>query len=229
VKALTVRQPWASLLANGVKVIETRTRPTQYRGRFAIHAGAHAMSRPDPGDEMVGPWRKEDGRTLSRDGQCFDLPLGAIVGSAVLVDCLPIVARSDTPQSSHLLHVTWNEQDRLYRYDRGVAHHGPQNLGHYPVWEPTDLTDQLPLGDFTPGRWAWLIADAKPITERCPVCWGGRGTVTAGLCIDIDGNWWHEPFAASCPGCVPCPACHGNGACAPIPARGRLGWWEWTP
>lgn len=38
-KALTVKQPWASWIANGDKPLETRTWSTTYRGPLAIHAG----------------------------------------------------------------------------------------------------------------------------------------------------------------------------------------------
>lgn len=38
-KALTLYQPWASLIAKRVKTIETRSWGTNYRGRIAIHAG----------------------------------------------------------------------------------------------------------------------------------------------------------------------------------------------
>jgi hypothetical protein len=37
-KALTMHQPWASLIALGEKKIETRNWATYYRGRLAIHA-----------------------------------------------------------------------------------------------------------------------------------------------------------------------------------------------
>ena len=37
-KAITIYQPWARLIANGVKTIETRTWQTRYRGPLAIHA-----------------------------------------------------------------------------------------------------------------------------------------------------------------------------------------------
>lgn len=38
IKALTVWQPWASLIAHGVKVFETRSWATKWRGPLAIHA-----------------------------------------------------------------------------------------------------------------------------------------------------------------------------------------------
>jgi hypothetical protein len=36
VKALSVRQPWANLIAQGRKTVETRTWPTAYRGDLVI-------------------------------------------------------------------------------------------------------------------------------------------------------------------------------------------------
>ena len=38
-KALTLYQPWATLIAIGAKKIETRSWGTNYRGPLAIHAG----------------------------------------------------------------------------------------------------------------------------------------------------------------------------------------------
>lgn len=38
-KAITLHQPWASLIAWGEKQYETRSWDTQYRGLLAIHAG----------------------------------------------------------------------------------------------------------------------------------------------------------------------------------------------
>ena len=37
-KALSLTQPWASLVASGAKKVETRSWSTSYRGRLAIHA-----------------------------------------------------------------------------------------------------------------------------------------------------------------------------------------------
>jgi len=38
-KAITIHQPYASLIACGAKIYETCSRRTNYRGRIAIHAG----------------------------------------------------------------------------------------------------------------------------------------------------------------------------------------------
>jgi len=40
-KALTLWQPWASLIVDGRKTIETRPRAWHYIGEVAIHAGLH--------------------------------------------------------------------------------------------------------------------------------------------------------------------------------------------
>lgn len=37
-KAITLWQPWASLVATGAKIIETRSWGTRHRGPIAIHA-----------------------------------------------------------------------------------------------------------------------------------------------------------------------------------------------
>lgn len=43
-KAITLHQPWASLVAANVKQLETRSWKTSYRGPLVIHAGQQAVS-----------------------------------------------------------------------------------------------------------------------------------------------------------------------------------------
>jgi len=38
-KAITISEPWASKIANGLKIVENRSWSTPYRGELAIHAG----------------------------------------------------------------------------------------------------------------------------------------------------------------------------------------------
>lgn len=38
-RALSIRQPWASLIVQGLKTIEVRSWPTKHRGQLWIHAG----------------------------------------------------------------------------------------------------------------------------------------------------------------------------------------------
>lgn len=44
-KALSIKQPWASLIAHGIKDIENRTWKTNFRGRIYIHASAKRAGR----------------------------------------------------------------------------------------------------------------------------------------------------------------------------------------
>ena len=37
-KAITIKQPWASLIVHGIKDIENRSWSTKFRGRVLIHA-----------------------------------------------------------------------------------------------------------------------------------------------------------------------------------------------
>jgi hypothetical protein len=86
VKALTLWQPWASLVAAGAKRIETRSWATSCRGPLLIHAGL----RWDP--ELRDLSLREPFRTALFGDLCAwpgDLPLGAVVAVASLDDCRP--------------------------------------------------------------------------------------------------------------------------------------------
>lgn len=83
-KAISLHQPYASLIAAGLKKVETRSWPTTHRGWLAIHAAK--------------AWRIEQRAAMRRIaemqprlfGELFDpheMPLGAIVAVARLVDC----------------------------------------------------------------------------------------------------------------------------------------------
>jgi hypothetical protein len=91
VKALSLTQPWASLVAIGAKRIETRSWATHYRGPVAIHA---AKGFPRECRDLVGvePFRSAllagiaHGRLARHESG--ELPLGAIVAVARLTSCL---------------------------------------------------------------------------------------------------------------------------------------------
>jgi hypothetical protein len=74
-KVLSIRQPWAHLIVNGVKRIENRTWTTTYRGPLLIHAGARWADTPIADIERLFDL------TIPAE-----LPRGAIVGAADLVD-----------------------------------------------------------------------------------------------------------------------------------------------
>ena len=85
---LSIRQPWAWLIAHGWKNIENRTWPTGYRGRFLIHA-AKGMTRAEYDACLL--FVMSTGMTIWQALPMFDSPQlcrGGIVGEAELVDCV---------------------------------------------------------------------------------------------------------------------------------------------
>ena len=90
-KALSIRQPWAWLIARGVKTVENRTWATNFRGRFYIHASA----KFDIPAGKYEKFRRELQKGLRDGGIDIDLPAspaefetGGIVGAVDLVDCV---------------------------------------------------------------------------------------------------------------------------------------------
>ena len=86
VKAITLYEPWASLIALGAKKIETRSWPTKYRGSLAIHAGktirAEYMNLA-----WQDPFRSVLLKSLGRNGG-IEYHLGCVIAIAQLVDCV---------------------------------------------------------------------------------------------------------------------------------------------
>lgn len=85
-KALSLTQPWASLVVEGHKAYETRSWPTKYRGSLAIHA---SKGFPRSAKLLLGT-EESDGddficMALNRPAE--EMHLGRILGTVDLVDC----------------------------------------------------------------------------------------------------------------------------------------------
>lgn len=83
---ITLHQPWASLIAEGVKRYETRPRRTHKRGFVAIHA-AKVWSRGQRNHQL-----RQAGFHYGEDHYGFaefiePMPLGSVVAVAELTDC----------------------------------------------------------------------------------------------------------------------------------------------
>lgn len=77
-KALSIRNPWADLIASGKKTIETRTWPTRYRGEILIVASASPKG-PTAGQALCTA-RIVDCHPMTRDDEraaCLPLYPGA--------------------------------------------------------------------------------------------------------------------------------------------------------
>lgn len=217
-RAITLHQPYATLMALGVKGPETRSWPAPPAAigeRLLIHA---AVRRPpgggDPGRSQPvgdwlpyrterGAWRLEHyahGHPAVPLGGDLPLTFGAIVASGTLQACIPMVERCSTNMEAPP-HLCASGGELLY--------HRPESDPFPDGSTEQILTDQRPYGDYEAGRWAWLLAGVLPTTERCPACWGTMDD-------EVDPDPW-------------CPFCHGAGGCEPIPAKGYQRVWWWTP
>jgi len=82
-KAITLHQPWATLMALGEKIFETRGWATPHRGETAIHAGKK-VDRDACEREPIKSVLAKHGYTAS------NLPTGAVVAIATLSHCWSI-------------------------------------------------------------------------------------------------------------------------------------------
>ena len=153
-KAITLTQPWATLVAIGAKQIETRSWATRYRGPLAIHAAAG-----------LGPVGGRRGLVRVLCGSPFQNTLGPIYGYGVMnIDAMPrgaIVARCELVDCVP----TWPSWATVEPWfvgaRKGVGQH------YYEVPPPADSNERA-FGDYTPGRYAWLLADVQPLGTPIP-------------------------------------------------------------
>lgn len=155
-KALTIWQPWASLLACGAKRYETRSWPTRYRGPIAIHAAMISPFRVSLSPECKGVIADE----VLNSHRCpllRDMPRGAVIATAELVNVW------------HIVYHPGLDVDTASKIDIGAESmtndkHDP-HFGDYFV--PTEK--EIILGDWTPGRYAWELSNVKMLPEPIPI------------------------------------------------------------
>jgi activating signal cointegrator 1 len=94
VKALSLSQPWASLIAIGAKRIETRSWGTEYRGPLAIHA-SKGFAEKDRLLFYIPPYSADFARAGIR--RAFDLPVGCVVAIVDLVSCARVSYQTPLP------------------------------------------------------------------------------------------------------------------------------------
>lgn len=99
-KVITIKQPFATLIVEGIKEYEFRTWRTNYRGEILIHAGKSVDKKAMKKFEHYG----------------FTYPRGCIIGKAFLTDCIFIDDKARKMiQNKHNLvyesiirHTDWN-------------------------------------------------------------------------------------------------------------------------
>jgi len=81
VKAINVRQPWASLLRDGIKTIELRSWNTHYRGAVVVCAS---------GSKPTGEYA-----SVARERGLVEAPRGVVMCLVDIVDSVPAVASDE--------------------------------------------------------------------------------------------------------------------------------------
>lgn len=129
-KAVTIIQPWATLIAVAAKKIETRSWKTNYRGEIYIHAGKK-IDRDFCYEDIPK-------RVLNMHGyNTNNLPTGVIIAKAKLVDCAKVV---ESKEGGAVL-----EGDKIYTVGSYEFYFGDYTLGRYGwILEDIEVIDPIP-------------------------------------------------------------------------------------
>ena len=124
-KALTIKQPWATLIMQGDKRFEFRSWQTKYRGDLLIHAGKGIDKEAMKRLEKYLP---------------EELPYGKILGKVKLVDCIKM-----SPEFKELL---LKENSDIYTKSSSQENYGWQ-VSDVEVFEnPIDAKGHLSLWEY---------------------------------------------------------------------------------
>lgn len=151
-KAISLTEPWATLVAIGAKQIETRSWGTDYRGPLAIHA-----SKKLTGDDLAMAQEPVFNLALREGGidlpHWRDIPVkdafretrGCVIATARLIACCRMEWCPDNATICVLDHRrSWED---AYR----------------PI-----PARELPFGWYDVGRWAWILVDVRRLPEPLP-------------------------------------------------------------
>ena len=136
-KAITLTQPWATLVAIGAKRIETRSWPTNYRGPIAIHA-AKGLALVGGLSGLQDLCATQPFRRVFQAHNLVPekLPLGMVIATAEVVDVVATEFLGDiSPQ------------------ERAFGLYDPERYGWYlrnvqPLLQPVPAKGAL-------GLWTW--------------------------------------------------------------------------
>lgn len=90
-KALSIKQPWASLIAHGIKDVENRTWKTNFRGRIYIHSTKDVIYWKNALSlNQIDQVRIENYELLAGivRRNLKVIPTSAIIGEVDIVDCV---------------------------------------------------------------------------------------------------------------------------------------------
>ena len=123
-KALTIKEPWATLIVEGYKKYEFRSWKTNYRGKILIHSGL-SLER-----DMVERFKEYD----------LDYKCGYIIGEAEIVDCILVDEKFNEnlrkinplvyAKSNHIEQFAW-QLENVKKYDNPIPCKGKLGLWNY--------------------------------------------------------------------------------------------------
>lgn len=116
IKILSLWQPWATFMALGYKLNETRSWPTSYRGWLAIHAAKNTTAIKDA-DEILEDSGFDMSERTTVGGTTW--PLGEIIAVVRLVDCVK----------------TEDIREKITQRERGMGNYSDERF----AWVTTDL------------------------------------------------------------------------------------------
>lgn len=142
-RAITLTQPWATLVADHHKRIETRSWKTYYRGLIGIHSAKSLWPVDGIKGLRVLCQKEPFHSSLQKYDDVGQLPRGHIVALAELVSVVPL----EEILGKERFEVTGAEGE-TYQY----------------------LLDEkeLALGNYEPTRFAWLLDAVTPLSQSVP-------------------------------------------------------------
>lgn len=123
-KALTIKEPWATLIIEGYKAYEFRSWKTNYRGKILIHAG---MSLEKENAEKFKDYN-------------LNYSKGAIIGEAEITDCI-FVTKEINEKLKELNPLVYGKSGHVERYAWKL-----ENIKKYE--EPIFVKGQLGLWNY---------------------------------------------------------------------------------
>ncbi|CAI6074776.1 hypothetical protein PAECIP112173_02343 [Paenibacillus sp. JJ-100] len=139
-KAVTIIQPWATLVALRIKTLETRSWATKHRGPLAIHAG----QKVDKEACLIPQIREALLKHSINDWS--ELPTGAVIAKAVLNDVWSI----NRPYGAY-----------------GLVERLSLDSGRSICWGGY-MPDEYHFGDYSDGRYAWQLDEVVQLHEPVP-------------------------------------------------------------
>ena len=138
-RAITLHQPWASLIALGIKSVETRSWVTGYRGQLAIHAAKRPIKQSE----------------LDAIAYAYKCQLAICAANRPIERCkIKMISQ---------LSSTWLDEI-AYPLGCVVAVCDVADcIGITPQLISQQLPAELVVGNWESGRYAWLLSNVQPI------------------------------------------------------------------